>query len=177
MKRSVKRVAPRAGDEMQHHLGIRGRLIDRAVRDQARRSVRPLVRLPLWQMAMPPVSSSANSGCTLRRIVLAGGRIARVSDGRLAGQALDHFALGEIVADKAEPALGMKALAVEGDDARRLLSTVLERVQAERGERRRVGMAPDAEHAAFLVQPVGLRIMAVHAVGLVQVRLVMADFQ
>ena len=30
---------------------------------------RPLVRLPLWPMAKPPPSSSANSGCTLRRMV------------------------------------------------------------------------------------------------------------
>ena len=35
----------------------------------SRRTVRPLVKLPLWAMAMPPTSSSANSGCTLRRIV------------------------------------------------------------------------------------------------------------
>ncbi|MNL28839.1 hypothetical protein D3C87_1505030 [compost metagenome] len=31
-----------------------------------RRSVRPLVKLPLWAMAIPPTSSSANRGCTLR---------------------------------------------------------------------------------------------------------------
>ena len=34
-----------------------------------RRSVRPLVRLPLWPTAKPPPSSSQNSGCTLRRMV------------------------------------------------------------------------------------------------------------
>ena len=31
------------------------------------RSVSALVRLPLWATAKPPVSRSANSGCTLRR--------------------------------------------------------------------------------------------------------------
>ena len=35
----------------------------------SRRSVRALVRLPLWATAKPPVSRSANSGCTLRRMV------------------------------------------------------------------------------------------------------------
>ena len=33
------------------------------------RSEMPLVRLPLWPMAKPPALSSANSGCTLRRMV------------------------------------------------------------------------------------------------------------
>ena len=75
-----------------------------------------------------------------------------------AGQAVDHLAAGEGVADQAEAALGMEALAVEGDDAGGFLAAVLERVQAERGDGGGVGMAEDAEHAAFLAQPVGIRI-------------------
>ena len=43
----------------------------------------------------------------------------------------------------------MEALAVEGDDAGGFLAAMLERVQAERGDRGRVGMAEDAEDAAF----------------------------
>ena len=35
----------------------------------SRRSVSPLVRLPLCPTAKPPALSSANSGCTLRRMV------------------------------------------------------------------------------------------------------------
>ena len=42
--------------------------------------------------------------------------------------------------------------AVEGDDAGRLLAAMLERMQAERRERRRVLVAEDAEDAAFLVE-------------------------
>ena len=38
-------------------------------RISSRRSVSPFVRLPLCATARPPASSSANSGCTLRRIV------------------------------------------------------------------------------------------------------------
>ncbi len=62
------------------------------------------------------------------------------------------------VADQAEPALGMKPLAVEGDDAGRLLAAMLQGVQAERGDRGRIRMAENAEHAAFLAQPVGVQI-------------------
>ena len=39
------------------------------LRTSSRRSVSPLVRLPLWPTAKPPALSSANNGCTLRRIV------------------------------------------------------------------------------------------------------------
>ena len=62
-------VAPRARHQMQDHLGVGGRLHHGAFVHQLRRSVMPLVRLPLWPMAKPPPSSSANSGCTLRRMV------------------------------------------------------------------------------------------------------------
>ena len=67
---------------------------------------------------------------------------------------------GEMIADEALAALGMKALAVEGDDAGRLLAAVLQGVQAERDDRRRVGVAEDAEDAAFLVQAVLVQIDA-----------------
>ena len=63
-----------------------------------------------------------------------------------------------MVADQAEPLFRMEALAVERDDAGCLLPAVLERVQAERGDRRGVGMAEDAEYAAFLAQPIGFGI-------------------
>ena len=44
------------------------------------RSVRAFVRLPLWATAKPPVSISANSGCTLRRTGSPRGRVAIVAD-------------------------------------------------------------------------------------------------
>ena len=76
--------------------------------------------------------------------------------------------LGEIVADQADVALDAELLAVEGDDAGRLLAAVLQRVQAERGQRRRLRMAEDAEDAALLVELVvveGVRPPIVHAIG------------
>ena len=73
-----------------------------------------------------------------------------MADGDDAGQALDHFAAGEGVADEAEAALGVEAAAVEGDDAGGLLAAMLEGVQSERGDGGGLGVAEDAEHAAFL---------------------------
>ncbi len=62
-------VALGPGDQMQDDLGIGRRLHDGAVAHQLAAQASPLVRLPLWPTAKPPPSSSANSGCTLRRMV------------------------------------------------------------------------------------------------------------
>ena len=83
-----------------------------------------------------------------------------MADGRLAGQAIDGRPAGKMVADEALAPFGVKPRSVEGDNARRLLSAVLQGVQAERNDRRGVGMAEDAEDAAFFVQPVFIEIDA-----------------
>src|SRR5208283_2900249 len=49
---------------------------------------------------------------------------------------------------------GVEAHAVVGDDARRFLAAMLERMQPKGDDRRSVGMIEDAEHAAMLAQPV-----------------------
>ena len=66
--------------------------------------------------------------------------------------------LREVFADEAHAALGGEALAVEGDDAGRFLAAMLEGVEAERGDRGRIGMAENAEDAAFLAQRVAVEI-------------------
>ena len=81
-----------------------------------------------------------------------------MANGGIAGQALDHFAAGEIVADQAEAAFGVEALAVERDDAGGFLAAMLKRMQAERGNRGGVGMTENAEYAALLAQAVGVGV-------------------
>ena len=89
---------------------------------------------------------------------LAGGGIADVADGGIAGQALDHLAAGKGVTDEAEAPFGVKPASVEGDDARSLLAAVLKGVQPERGDGRGLGVAENAEHAAFLAQRVAFKV-------------------
>src|SRR5262249_50893936 len=84
----------------------------------------------------------------------AGRRVAHMPDCDRAGQAIDHLAAGERVAHPSKPALGMEAEAVIGYDSRRLLSAMLERMQPKRRDRGGVRMAVDAEHTAFLAEPV-----------------------
>ena len=63
-----------------------------------------------------------------------------------------------MVPDQAESPFRMEAPAVEGDNARRFLATMLQGVQAERGDRRGVGMAEYAEHPTFLAQAVAIKV-------------------
>src|SRR4029077_13287674 len=51
--------------------------------------------------------------------------------------------------------------AVAGDDARRLLPAMLERVKTQRRQRRRLRVADDAEYPAFLAQAVGVEIVLI----------------
>jgi hypothetical protein len=81
-----------------------------------------------------------------------------MADRRGAGQALDRRAVGKMIADEALPPFRLETPSVESDDARRLLAAMLKGVQAKRGDRRRVGMAENAEYAAFFAQPVALKI-------------------
>ena len=111
-------------------------------RDQLRAaSVRPLVRLPLWPTAKPPPFEFGKQRLHVAQDGGAGGGIANVADRDGAGQALDHVAAGEVIADEAEPALGMEAAAVVGDDAGGFLAAMLEGVQAERRDGGGFGMA------------------------------------
>ena len=88
----------------------------------------------------------------------AGGRIADMADGGGAGQAIDDVAAGEGVADEAEATLGMKPVAVIADDAGGFLAAMLKGVEAERGDGGGVGMAEDAEDAAFLAERVAVHV-------------------
>jgi hypothetical protein len=81
-----------------------------------------------------------------------------MADGRGAGQALDGGAVRKVIADEAEPPLGLEPPAVEGDDAGRLLSAMLQRVQTQGGNRSRVRMTENAKYAAFFAQAVAVKV-------------------
>jgi hypothetical protein len=77
---------------------------------------------------------------------IAGGRVTHVTDGRGARQ-LAQTIFGEDLADVAHLAHPVQLLAVTGNDASRFLPPVLERVQSEIGELRRLGVAKDSDYA------------------------------
>src|SRR5439155_22144265 len=81
----------------------------------------------------------------------AAGRVAVVADGEAAAEPRQDL-LAEDLRYVAHAAVADEGLPVRGHDARRLLPPVLEGVEAEVRERRRLRMAEDADHAALLVE-------------------------
>jgi len=79
-----------------------------------------------------------------------------VADGDGAGQAGKRCRIGVMITDEAHMAFLMEALAIEGDDAGCFLAAMLQGMQAERGQRRGVGMAENAENAAFFMQRIAV---------------------
>ena len=118
----------------------------------SRRSVSALVRLPLWATREAAGVEIGKQRLHVAQDGVAGGGVAVVAERDVALEAADHVGLVEVVADEAEPALGVEVAAVVGDDAGGLLAAMLQGVQAERGQGRRVLVAEHAEHAAFLAQ-------------------------
>jgi len=125
------------------------------LRTSSRRKVSPLGEMPLWPTAKPTALSSANSGCTLRRMVFAGRGIADMGRPLMCRQPVDHGAAGKGVADEAEPSLAVKPGAVEGNDARGLLAAMLQGVQSKRCDRSGIGWPkmPNTPHSSRNVSP------------------------
>ena len=150
-------VAGGARQQMQDHLGIGGRLHDRAIAHQLTAQ-----RQAVGEIAVVADREAAGIEFGKQRLDvaqyrLAGGGVAHMADRHGAGQAVDDLAPRKGVADEAEAALGMEPATVIADDARRLLAAVLQGVQAERCDGGGVGVSIDAEHAAFLAQPVAIQ--------------------
>src|SRR5947199_9122058 len=88
----------------------------------------------------------------------AGGGVAHVADSGIAGEAFDHLAAGEGIADQAEPSFAVKPGAIEGDDAGGFLTAMLQCVQPEGGNGGGFGVAEDPEHPAFLPERIALQV-------------------
>ena len=69
------------------------------LRTSSRRSVRALVRLPLWRDRKAAGIEFGEQRLDVAQDRSAGGGVAGVADGGIAGQALDDFAAGEGVAN------------------------------------------------------------------------------
>ena len=149
-----KAVAVRARHQMKDHLGVGGRLHHGAFADQLAPQ-----RQAVGEIAVVADGEAAGIELGEERLHVAqdgfaGGRIADMTDGGGAGQAVDDFAAGKRVADQPETALGVKALAVERHDAGGFLAAMLQGVQSERGNGGGIRMTEYAEHPALFAQPV-----------------------
>src|SRR5262245_1469081 len=147
-----------ARDEVQDHLGIGRRLHHRAFVHEVAAQLDAVGQIAV----MTDREAAAFEFCEQRLHVtkdrFTSGRIAHMPHCGCAGQAINHLTPGECISDQPKSSLGMETLAVERDNSSCFLTPMLERVQAKRGNRRRVGMAENAEYAAFLSQTVAVEI-------------------
>ncbi len=139
-------------DEVQEHLGVGGRLEDRAVALQF-----ALQGLGVGEIAIMSDREAAARELGEERLDIAferaaGGRVADMANGPIANQLVDDGGRRKAVADEADMALGKELPTIGRNDAGRLLAAVLQRVEAEGGEGGGVAMAEHAKHAAFFVQ-------------------------
>ncbi len=145
---AARRRRHQVGDD----LGVGGRLEQRAALDQL-----VAQRIGIGQVAVVGDGEAAGGEVGEQRLDVAqdgvaGGGIADMADRGMAAQPAHHRLGGEAVGDLAEVAMGVEVLAVEGDDAGRLLPAMLQGMQPEHGVRRCLADAADAEDAAFLPQ-------------------------
>jgi hypothetical protein len=109
---------------------------------------------------------SAKSGCTLRSARFAGGRIAHMAAGDVAGQGANRLVIVEIARDMAHRALGVEITSVPAGDSRCFLPAMLERMEPERDHRGGRFRAGNAEDAALLAQLVVIeRVRGQHGRG------------
>ena len=120
-----KTVASRARNEMQNHLGVGGRLHHRAFAHQVAAQFDAIGEIAIVADRETAGIELGEKRLHVAQDRLAGRRIAHMTDGGCAGQAINHLAACEGVADEAEASLGMEPLAVERDDAGCFLSAVL----------------------------------------------------
>ncbi len=142
---------PRAGDQMDDDLGVGRRLEDAALVDQP-----ALEHVRVGEVAVVPEREAAEGEVREERLHVAETRSTRrgvpgMADGGMARQLADDRLAREVVADEARGPVAVELAPVEGDDAGRLLAPVLQRVQAQGGERRRLGVAVDREDPALLL--------------------------
>src|SRR6516162_6158384 len=141
-------------DQVNNDFGVARRLEQAAATHQLAANLVGVGQIAVVANGEPAELEIGEERLHVAQCDLAGRRIADVADGGTAAQPADHFLGAEIVADLAHPAVGAELLAVVGDNAGRLLPAMLQRMQAERCERRRIGVAIDPEYAALLVKVV-----------------------
>ncbi len=141
---------------MQDHLGVGGRLADAALRNEFTAERQAVGEIAVVRHGEAAGGEFGEERLHIAQDGFARRRIAHVPQSGGALETADHLLGREVVAHQPQAPLGLEALAVEGNDARRLLPTVLQGVEAQCGERSGVRVAVDAEYAALLAQPVGI---------------------
>ncbi len=135
------------GDEVDDGLGVGGALEDRAARLEALAQLGVVGEVAVVGDGDRAARVVDGEGLHVLEVRAARRGVAHVADGGRAGQRREILG-AEDGLDEPHGAVGEEPLAVAGDDARGLLPAVLERVQPEVGEVRRLGVPVNPEDAA-----------------------------
>ena len=139
----------RARVQVQQHLGVAGRLEDRPLLDTER--VAQFLRVDEIAVVRDgdlAVGAVDQNRLGVRDAAGARRRVADVPDRAGAGQPSERR-LVEPVGDVAHGLVNLQARAIRGRDARALLASMLQRVEAQVGKVGRLGVTVDTEDAAF----------------------------
>ena len=139
----------RAGDQVQDHLGVRGRREERAARLERGADLARVDEVAVVAQGQRPAAGGEDDRLGVDQQRGAGRGVADVADRRLAGKAREP-GLVEDVGDVAHLPLDVDLAVVERGDAGRLLAPVLEGVETEVGEVGGILRIADAEDAAFV---------------------------
>ena len=149
-------------DQMDDHFGVAGRIEQAAAPHEL-----PPELIGIGQIAVMADRHSAEFEIAEKRLDVAfchfaGRGIPDMADCGAALEALHHLFRGEIVGDETRAAMMVELGAVIADDAGGFLAAMLQGVQPQRGQCRRVGMAVDPENATFFVEMVSVGAGARH---------------
>ena len=156
LDQAVEKRRPAGGrDQVDDDFGVHGRLEDAS----------PLNELPLEGACIGEVAVVGNRDAALGNLgedrldvpklrLGAAGRVPVVADRRIARQHADHLSRTERVAHPSLRPVGKELVAVETDDPGRLLAAVLEGVQSQRGNGRRVFRPEHAKDPALFAEAV-----------------------
>ena len=146
-----QRAGVRVGDELDDDFGVGGGLEVSAVAFQSGADVAEVHQVAVVGDGDEALGGFDADGLRVEQRGVAGGGVARVADGHVAGK-LGEDVVGEDFRDQAHALDVGEVLAVGGGDAGGLLPAMLESVEAEIGLAGGVGMAVDGDYAAFFAE-------------------------
>ena len=155
-----------AGDEVENHLCVHGRLEYRAVLHEAVAQRTGVGEVSIMRDGEAASLEICEQGLDVALSDAAGSGVAVMADGDAARQSLDSAGvLAEALADETEMAFVVKSVCfrVISGDAAGFLSAVLQGVQAERGQGGCVLVVEYAVHAAFMAlgEAIGVKVVVV----------------
>ncbi len=146
-----QRAGAGVGDELDDDLGVGSGLEVSAVALEAGAQVAEVDQVAVVRDGDEALGGIDANGLRVEQRRVAGGGVARVADGHVAGELGEHI-VGEDFRDQAHALDVGQMLAVGGGDAGRFLAAMLEGVEGEIGFARGVRMAVDGDDAAFFVE-------------------------